>query len=145
MNNKENKSSKNYFENILSLLTTIRNVVVLMLGFLVISLVINSIDFSPGWCGRGLPPLLDTRFHIEKNALKSTAHSLWELEKDFEGIKPMQPYGALVDKYYSHLRISSEVYKPIKKKPHFIPQSKVNHWKLWQNHQNRVHQILYNH
>lgn len=136
MNNKENKSSKNYFENILSLLTNIRNAVILMLGFFAIAWMIDTVTTNDNFC---VTCYYSIQYQQQIKAVKSTAYTKYELEQDSTFIKTLSKDNPPIIRYYSGYSFSEIPDPPL------IPKSTINRWKLWQNHQNRVHQILYNH
>ncbi|OJJ22816.1 hypothetical protein BKI52_00250 [marine bacterium AO1-C] len=138
MNHKENKQTRNYFENFLSLLTTIRNAVLLMLSFFVTAFIIDSFTLTPGWCGCGLPPFLAHKKAVEIESVKTTAYSISEVKKNydyteypFKHIRKWDFWGQP-----SSYNNTPETFQ--------VPKPQLLRWKSWYNHQSRVHQIMYN-
>jgi len=135
MNHKENKQTRNYFENFLGLLNTVRNAVLLMLLFFVTALIIDSFTLDPGWCG-GLPTFLAQKKAVELESIKTTAYSISEVKKNYDYTE--SPFKH-IQKWDFWRHPSS--YNNTPESPQ-VPHPQLLRWKSWQNHRARMEGIL---
>ena len=127
MNHKENKQTRNYFEHILTFLTTIRNVILLMSIFFILASAIDKMT-QPAYCGFGI-------FENQYTNLNSTAYSSVALERALN-----------LDKYYNqsaYIYHNSWYVPSIQAIPEYpIKPDEITRWKSWQNHRARMEGML---
>ncbi len=135
MDHKENKQTKNYFEQLLALLSTTRNAVLLMLAFFAMTNAINNFTLLPDWHGYGLPPFIVQQRDIEVQLLKTSAYSIAEVKKDYN----------YLDHPFKHVHKWNWFREPGYTKgvePLKVPRKTFFRWKSWENHRSRMTFIL---
>ena len=135
MDHKENKQTKNYFEQLLTLLSTTRNAVLLMLAFFAIVNTIDIVTQTPSYCGFSPPPFIVQQRDIEVQLLKTSAYSIAEVKKDYNYLD--HPFKYVHKWNWFREPGYTKGFEPLK-----VPRKTFYRWKSWENHRSRMTFIL---